>query len=114
MHSCGSIADILEDLVECGLDVINPVQHSAHGMDLELLKKRLGRRLIFYGGSYDAVVMSQKMTEEEVFETVKKNIITLSRSGGYLFAAVHNIQWDIPDHHLRAILSAFRDCRDEM
>jgi uroporphyrinogen decarboxylase len=114
MHSCGSIADILEDLVECGLDIINPVQLSAHGMDLELLKQRLGRRLIFYGGSYDAVVMSRQMPEEEVYETVKKNILTLNRDGGYLFAAVHNIQWDVPDCHLRAILAAFRDSRDEI
>jgi uroporphyrinogen decarboxylase len=113
MHSCGSIVDILEDLVECGLQVINPVQLSARGMDPRELKRRFGTRLVFYGGSYDAVAIPPETPPDEVYRTVQENIRTLGRGGGYLFAGVHNIQWNGPDSHLRAILAAFRDCRDE-
>jgi uroporphyrinogen decarboxylase len=113
MHSCGSIVDILEDLVECGLQVINPVQLSARGMDPKELKRRFGTRLVFYGGSYDAVAIPPETAPDEVYRTVQENIRTLGRGGGYLFAGVHNIQWNVPDSHLRAILAAFRDCRAE-
>jgi len=111
MHSCGSIIDILPDLIECGLDVINPVQISARGMDPEILKQKFGDQIIFYGGSFDAVSIPVNTHPEEVYERVKQNIEILSRGGGYIFAGVHNIQWNVPESHLKAIMDAFRDAR---
>lgn len=113
MHSCGSIAEILDDLVDCGLQVINPVQISAANMDPGRLKERYAGRLVFYGGSYDAVACPVDTPAEAVHDFVSRNIRTLSRGGGYIFAGVHNIQPNVSDAHLRAILDAFKESRDE-
>jgi uroporphyrinogen decarboxylase len=112
LHSCGSIVDIIPDLVEIGLDVLNPVQVSARGMDPAELKRRFGRRLVFYGGSWDAVGMQGIEGDDEVYERVKRNILDLGAGGGYIFAGVHNIQ-DLPESRLSAVLRAFRDAREE-
>ncbi len=111
LHSCGSIVDILDDLIECGVDVLNPVQISAERMDPADLKRRFGDRIIFYGGVYDASLMAG-WTEDAVYEAVRRNIETLSRGGGYIFAGVHNLPGDLPESHLRAMLSAWKSCRD--
>jgi len=107
MHSCGSIADILEDLIDCGLDVINPVQISCENMAPAELKARFGNRVIFYGGAYDAVKMSAAAGFEEVYHEVTNNIRILGKGGGFIFAGVHNLPGDIPDEHLEAMLQAY-------
>jgi uroporphyrinogen decarboxylase len=111
LHSCGSIYDVIGDLVECGLDILNPVQISAHNMAPERLKAEFGDRLIFYGGAFDAVNTPASTPAREVFEATKRNIQTLARGGGYIFAGVHNITGDTPESHLRAMLEAYRHAR---
>ena len=111
LHSCGSIVDILPDLVEIGLDVLNPVQVSARGMAPAALKSAFGS-LVFYGGSYDPVELPASSPDHVVYERVKRNIMELGRGGGYIFAGVHNIQ-DLPEGHLRALLAAYRDAREQ-
>ena len=111
LHSCGSIYDVLGDLVECGVDILNPVQISARGMAAERLKAEFGDRLIFYGGAFDAVHTPPSTPPELVYEATKRNIQTLGRGGGYIFAGVHNIPGDTPESHLRAVLGAYRDVR---
>ena len=111
VHSCGSIIDVLGDLVECGVDILNPVQISARGMAAERLKAEFGDRLIFYGGAFDAVQTPPSVPAEVVYEATKRNIETLGSGGGYIFAGVHNIPGDTPASHLRAILQAYRDAR---
>ena len=111
MHSCGAISEILEDLIECGLDVINPVQVSARGMEPEILVRRFGGRIVFYGGSYDAVVNNPATPPEVVQQRVADNIRAFAGSGRYIFCGVHNIQWNVPDSHLEAVLNAFKECR---
>jgi uroporphyrinogen decarboxylase len=93
------------------LDIINPVQLSARGMDPEILKQKVGDQIIFYGGSFDAVSMPITTPSEEVYAQVKRNIEILSEGGGYIFSGVHNIQCNVPESHIKAILEAFRDCR---
>lgn len=109
-HSCGSVAQILDDLVECGVDVLCPVQISAKNMAPASLKKRFGDRLIFYGGAFDAVDLPATTSPDKVYETVKSNIRTFSRNGGYIFAGVHNLPGDLPESHVRAMLDAYHDC----
>lgn len=109
LHSCGSVRDILGDLIECGVDVLNPVQISARDMDPMELKKLYGDRVIFYGGAYDAVLCPVNLPEEAVYEAVKRNIAALSQGGGYLFAGVHNIPGDVPEAHIGAIIRAYLD-----
>lgn len=95
LHSCGSIVDILGDLADCGLQVINPVQVSARGMEPAALKERYGGGIVFYGGSYDAVSNPVDTPAEVVYDRVRANIAALSESGGYIFAGVHNIQGNV-------------------
>jgi uroporphyrinogen decarboxylase len=113
LHTCGSMFEILEDLVECGVDLYNPVQVSAEGMDPAGLKQRFGDRLIFYGGAFDAAGIPPSASAETAYEAAKANIRALSRGGGYLFAGVHNLPGNLPEAHLQALMTAYRDCRDE-
>jgi uroporphyrinogen decarboxylase len=110
LHSCGSISDILGDLIECGLDVINPLQISSQRMEPEYLKQNFGDQIIFYGGVFDAVQTPPSTPPEVVYETVKQNIMAFSKGGGYLFAGVHNIPGDTPKEHIKAILAAYENC----
>jgi uroporphyrinogen decarboxylase len=112
LHCCGSIYDILEDLIECGVDVLNPVQISARDMGPEKLKATCSGRIVFYGGCFDAVQTPPHTPAEDVYEAVVRNITALSQGGGYIFAAVHNVPGDTPQAHLRAMLQAYRDCRE--
>jgi uroporphyrinogen decarboxylase len=111
LHSCGSIYTILDDLIECGLDMYNPVQISAQNMDGEKLKAKAGKNLVFYGGDYDAQLM-QGRDYGEVYEHVKGNIRTFKRDGGHVFAGVHNLPPDMSEEHLRAFFTAWMDTRD--
>ncbi|MCL2816246.1 MAG: hypothetical protein FWD23_16760 [Oscillospiraceae bacterium] len=111
LHSCGSICGILGDLIECGADIINPVQISARGMSPEALKETYGHEVIFWGGGYDAQIISTDCGYEEVYETVSKNIRIFKQGGGYIFAGVHNLPANIPEPHLSAMIDAWRDNR---
>lgn len=111
LHSCGSIASILDDLIECGVHIINPVQTSAANMSVESLKSRFGDKVIFYGGAYDAQLLSASMTYDDVYQAVFQNVKTLSRGGNYIFAGVHNLPADMPEHHIKAMMDAYFDAR---
>jgi uroporphyrinogen decarboxylase len=110
LHSCGSIVNILPDFIECELDILNPVQISARKMDPENLITKFGDKLIFYGGCFDVIQNPPGTPDEAVFESVRKNIMTLSKNGGYIFAGVHNIPGDTPQSHLKAMLDAYNNC----
>jgi uroporphyrinogen-III decarboxylase len=110
-HSCGAISEILEDLVEIGVDIINPVQYTAQCMDLAELKRNFGGRLVFWGGGVDTQRVLPFGTPEEVWGEVGRTIDTLSAGGGYVFSAVHNIQANIPRENLAALFGAFKTHR---
>ena len=110
LHTCGAMSEILGDLIECGVDIYNPVQISANQMKPADLKKKFGNKIIFYGGVYDAVALGQEISAAVVYEAVKANIQTFSRNGGYIFAGVHNLPPEIPESHLQAMLQAYQDC----
>ena len=112
MHSCGAISEILGDLIESGLDVINPVQVSARGMEPENLVRKFSGRIVFYGGSYDAVSNDPAAPPDAVKRKVADNIRAFAGTGRYIFCGVHNIQWNVPDSHLAAVLAAFKECRE--
>ena len=108
-HTCGSVYNILGDLIECGVDIINPVQISADNMSAEKLKKEFGDKIIFWGGAYDAQLFGRNETYEEVYKKVSDTVNILKKGGGFIFSGVHNLPPDIPEHHLRAILDAWED-----
>jgi len=104
-HTCGAVADLMEDFIEVGVDIINPVQISAKGMQPKLLKEKYGDRIVFWGGGVDPQKMMPFGTPEEVAEETKRNVRVLSKDGGFVCAAVHNIQGPTP---VENILAFFR------
>jgi uroporphyrinogen decarboxylase len=105
-HSCGNLNALLDDLIDAGVDIVNPVQVSAMG-DTAVLKAEYGDRLVFWGG-VDTQRVLPMGTEEEVRAEVKKRIRDLGPGGGFVLAAVHNVQ---PDVHPRNII-AMAEARD--
>ncbi len=101
-HSCGAVVPFLEDLVEIGIDILNPVQVSAQGMDPKQLKKRFGDVLSFWGG-IDTQHVLPHGTPEAVREEVRRRIDELAPGGGYVLCAVHNIQPDVPPENIVAM-----------
>lgn len=112
MHSCGSVESILGDLIECGVDIFNPVQTSAANMDAISLKQRFGKEIVFWGGGYDAQLIDQNADYQTVYQAVANNIRILGENGGYLFAGVHNLPGNISAMHLKAMLDAWKDVRN--
>jgi uroporphyrinogen decarboxylase len=101
-HTCGAVSEIIEDLIEIGVDVLHPVQVSAAGMDPETLKERFGRRLAFWG-AVDTQRLLPHGSVEEVRAEVSRLIDVLGRGGGYVLGAVHNVQPDVPVANLLAM-----------
>jgi uroporphyrinogen decarboxylase len=111
LHTCGSVHQFLPDLVEIGLDILNPVQVSAQGMDTKELKKRFGRDLTFWGGGVDTQRVLPFGTPQEVRDEVRRRIDDLAPGGGFVFATVHNIQAFVPPENIIAMLEAFEEVR---
>jgi uroporphyrinogen decarboxylase len=103
-HNCGASREFLPDLIEIGVDILNPVQVSAKGMDTAALKKDFGRDLTFWGGGCDTQYVLPRGTPEQVREEVKRRIHDLAPGGGFVFAAVHNIQAEVPPENIMAMV----------
>ena len=108
-HTCGSVVDILDDLVEIGVDVLHPVQVSAAGMDPAQLKKRWGEKLVFWG-AIDTQRVLPYGSVQDVKTEVERRIEELGPGGGYVLGAVHNIQPDVPTKNLLAMYHHAREC----
>jgi hypothetical protein len=110
-HSCGSIADIMEDFIDIGVDIVNPVQFGAEGMDLETLKNRFGDRLVFWGGGVDSQKTLPFGTPEEIAREVRRNVEALSGGGGFVFGVVHNLQANVPIQNMKALFDTLESLR---
>jgi hypothetical protein len=108
-HCCGSAGEILPELIECGFDIVNPVQVSAKGMDPAVLKEKFGRHIVFWGGGCDPQHSMPHLSAEEVYAETKKNAEIFSRGGGFIGGNVHNVQYDVPPENLIAELQALKD-----
>lgn len=107
-HSCGSIVPIIPDLVEIGVDILNPVQPQAAGMDLSMLKKQWHGKLCLFGGVDEQQVLPFG-SPEEVKEEVRRRIQEAGRGGGFIIAPSHNIQPDTPLDNIFAYFEAIRE-----
>lgn len=97
LHSDGSVKNIIPDLIEIGVDILNPIQLTAKDMDnTKLLKDEFGEKLIFWGGGCDTQKILPFGRTEDVRNEVKKRILDLKSGGGFVFAPVHNIQPGVP------------------
>jgi len=108
-HSCGSIVNLLDDFVEMGVDILNPVQCSATGMDPKFLKEKYGDKLVFWGGVVDTQQTLQFGTPEEVRAQVLERLEIFSKGGGYVINQVHNIQANTPVENLLALYGAVKE-----
>ncbi len=105
-HSCGSMTALYDDFVEAGVDIVNPVQISAAGMDPATLKARWGDKLTFWGGGVDTQRVLPFGTPEEIGAHVKQNIEIFGKGGGFIFNTIHNLQAAIPTENIMALFDA--------
>lgn len=104
-HSCGSVFPIIDDLVDSGVEILNPIQPKARDMRPERLKQTYGDKIVFHGG-LDTQEVLPFGTKESVEDAVKETVDALLKDGGYIFAAAHNIQEDVPPQNLVYMLEA--------
>ncbi len=106
MHSCGSIVDLLPDIIDAGVDIINPVQCSAAGMDPQVLKDRFGDKITFWGGGIDTQKTLPFGSPDDVQREVAQRLKIFGPGGGFVFNSVHNIQAKTPVENLVALFEA--------
>lgn len=106
-HSCGNVRPIIPDLIEMGVDILNPVHINATGMEPAQLKKDFGKSIVFWGGGIDTQRVLPQGTKEEINDHVKANIDALAPGGGFVFSTVHNVQADVSAENFMAMHKAF-------
>lgn len=112
MHSCGAIRPLLADFIEIGVDIVQPVQVSAAGMDTRQLKQQFGNQLCFWGGGCDSQHVLPHGTVDDVRAEVERRFSDLAPGGGFVFSPVHNVQFDVPPQNVVAMFDhAFRCSR---
>ncbi len=114
LHSCGAIYDLIPDLIDAGVEILNPVQISAKGMDPVKLKKEFGKYLTFWGGGANMQYTVNLGTVEEIRREVRELIEIFSPGGGFVFNQVHNIQPGVPPEKIMAIYDTALEYRKEM
>jgi len=105
-HTCGSVMPLIPDLIDNGIDILNPVQISAANMNPTELKDRFGSALVFWGGGIDTQHVLSFASPTEVKEQVRQNLDILKPGGGYVFNSVHNIQAGVPPENIVAMFDA--------
>jgi uroporphyrinogen-III decarboxylase len=102
-HTCGSIRELLDDFHEAGIDILNPVQVTAAGMDPRFLKDRYGSKFVFWGGGVDTQKVLSFESEENVRGNVRDLLKIFAPGGGFVFSAIHNIQDKVPVGNVLAV-----------
>ena len=108
-HCCGSIAPIIDVLIDSGFDILNPVQWTADNMDRNMLKENFGSRLVFWGGGVDTQHLLPEGTPEQVYGQARECLRIFSKNGGYVFNTIHNIVPGVPVENVDALARAVRD-----
>lgn len=108
LHSCGSVYALIPDLIDIGVDALNPVQVSAADMDTARLKREFGRDITFWGGGCDTQHVLVRGSVEQVRQEVRRRVADLRGDGGFVFCPVHNIQPDVPAQNIAACYSEAR------
>jgi uroporphyrinogen decarboxylase len=108
-HGCGAVYDLIPDLIDVGFDILNPVQVSARGMDTKNLKRAYGKDITFWGGGVDTQSVLPFGTPEQVADEVRRRIDDLAPGGGFVFAAVHNIQAFVPPQNIVTMFDTARE-----
>ena len=99
-HSCGAISELFDDFIEMGVDIMNPIQVNAAGMDIETLSGRFGGRVVMYGG-IDTQHVLPEGPEERIRSSVREALSCFQEKGGYILGPSQGIEADIPTEHVR-------------
>ena len=111
LHCCGGVRELLPDLIDAGLDAINPVQISCKGMDPQELKREFGREMVFWGGGCETQTTLALGSPAEVRENVRRLVEILAPGGGFVFQQVHNILANVPPENIVAMFEALGSSR---
>jgi uroporphyrinogen decarboxylase len=103
IHCDGAITAIIPDFIEIGIDVLNPLQTNARGMDPAVIKREFGRDLAFWGGGVETQTTLPFGGIEDIRREVRERVDLLADGGGFVFSTIHNIQPDIPPEKILAI-----------
>jgi uroporphyrinogen decarboxylase len=104
-HSDGAIAPLIPDLIEMGVDILNPVQVSAQGMDTKTLKREFGKDITFWGAGCESQSILPFGTPEQVVDEAKRRIDDLAPGGGFVFSTIHNVQSGVPPENVAAMFN---------
>jgi uroporphyrinogen decarboxylase len=102
LHSCGSVYDLIPDFIEIGVDILNPVQTTAHRMDPQTLKREFGKDIVFWGGGVETQGVLLFGTPEQVRSQVRERLRVFAPGGGFVFNQIHNILPEIPPENVFA------------
>ena len=105
-HTCGACYDYIPELIDNGIDILNPVQIGLPNMEPERLKNKFGKKLVFWGGAIDAQHVLPFAKSEEIRNHVKNNLEIFKPGGGYIFNNVHNIQVGVPPENIVALFDS--------
>ncbi len=110
-HSCGSVRKVIPDFIDVGVDILNPVQVNATGMDSAELKREFGKDITFWGGGVDTqgVFGSGQVDVQGVKDDVRRRIDDLAPGGGFVFATIHNIQANVPPENIMAMWETLQE-----
>ena len=111
-HCCGAIVPLLDTFIDCGFDIINPVQINAKDMDPKFLKKEFGDRISFWGGGIDTQRVLQTGTPQQVKNQVRELCAIFGADGGFVFNTVHNLQANVPVENAIALMDAICEIRN--
>jgi len=109
LHCCGSITPLIPDLIEAGIDAINPVQINCAGMDASELKAKFANEITFWGGGCDTGDILPNASSEEIRQHVIRQVDVLNRNGGFVFQQVHNIMANVPASNVVTMCKAIRN-----
>lgn len=109
LHSCGSIEPLIPDLIDAGVQILNPVQIAAKGMDPKHLKKEYGKDIVFWGGGADMQSFVPMATIEQIKSHVNELVDIFSKDSGFVFTQVHNIQANVEPEKILAIYQTARN-----
>lgn len=112
-HSCGSVSSLIPDMIESGIDILNPVQTSAANMDPVMLKREFGKDIVFWGGGVDTQRVLPFGTPDEVRKQVLERCEIFGRDGGFVFNPIHVVQYDVPLENMVAMIEAVHEFNGE-
>ena len=105
IHCDGAVEEILPDFIDIGIDILNPLQTNAKGMNPETIKNKYGRHLTFWGGGVETQTTLPFGSVEAIRDEVRQRIQLLGKGGGYVFGTIHNIQADIAPEKILAVFN---------